>query len=122
MEELRDIKPNLAVPDPNLWIYIAILVTVLLVATLLVRKFISKRAKSIEEIVKSKLKALNLEDSKSTSYAVSKYGDILAKSDEQKSKLKELNLALDIYKYQENPPKFNTQDIKAIEEFLKDVV
>lgn len=117
MNELRDIKPNLAVPDPLFWSLMGILMVVLIaILVFLMFKFIKK------DKTKLTLKNLDLTKSKSASYIITKYSPNLIKTKEQMAKFQAILEILEPYKYQKTSPNFSKDDEDKIKEFLNGIL
>ena len=113
VEGLRDIKGLINVEDYSLYIFIAIVIISLILLYFIVKKIINyKRVVSPIKIAKKELKNLDLSDSKTASYKLTKYGKLLSEEDFD---------YLEKYKYKKEVIDFLDEDLKKIEGFLNGV-
>ncbi|WP_024954853.1 hypothetical protein [Sulfurospirillum arcachonense] len=110
MEGLRDIKGLISIEDYSLYIFIIIVFLALIVLYFLIKKIVlKKRAKDPIKIAKKELKNLDLEDTKTSAYTLSKYAPLL--SEEDFAYLKK-------YKYKKNIEEFSNEDLEKIKRFI----
>jgi len=108
VEELRDIKGLIEVEDYSLYIFIAIVVISLVILYFIIKKLLSLKP-SLQKKAKKELKNIDLSDSKTASYKLTKYGKIL--KDEEFEYLEK-------YKYKKKVKEFNKDDLEKIKGFL----
>ena len=102
MLEIHDIKPIVQIPDFTIYIYYGLIVTSFLFF-LVILYFIFKLFKK-KEISKEKeyfiiLNNIDFNDTKKSSYLISKYGRLLAKSEREKRLIDDIHHSLELYKY-----------------------
>lgn len=115
VENLRDIKGLIEIPDYSLFLFVGVVLFSILFLYY-AYKFLKSRKKRVlskEEIARRELKNLDLNDSKSSAYKFSKYARYLdSKIDTS---------FLQKYKYKKNVSSFEKADRKKIEKFLENV-
>ena len=110
VEELRDIKGLMSIEDYSLYAFIVLLAISIIVFYLIIKKIINiKTLVSPEKKARAILKNIDLNDSKLTSYKISKYGNFLTKDSFE---------YLEKYKYKREKIGFTDEDLKKIKEFL----
>jgi len=110
MEGLKDIKGLIQIEDYSLYIFIFLILVCLIFFGFLIKKILDyKRVISPLKKAKLQLKNLDLSDSKTTAYKLTKFGKIL--SDEDFSYLEK-------YKYKKEVISFLDEDIEKIKGFL----
>jgi len=93
MIEIHDIKPIVAIPDISIFIYYGLfwlLFIVLCIVGYFLYIFLKPKEKSLESIWYGKLQKIDLQDTKNAAYAISKYGQLLAKDERQVRLIEEL--------------------------------
>jgi len=110
VEGLKDIKGLLVVEDYTLYIFIVLVIICLILLFLLVKKLMQyKRVPSLEKVAKKELKNIDLDDSKSSAYLISKYGYLFSEESFE---------YLEGYKYKKEVTNFSTEDLEKIKRFL----
>jgi hypothetical protein len=110
LDGLKDIKEIVSIPDYSAYLFTMIVISMLVIFYFIIKKVLRyKRVILPIEIAKKELKNLDLSDSKTTAYKITKYGRIL--KDEDFSYLEK-------YKYKKVVIKFLKEDLKKIEGFL----
>ena len=129
LQNLKDIKPPVEVPDHSLWLLLAIAAAVVVAVVLLgvwyFRRVPKRRKRGADpiEIAKSKLKKLDFTDAKEAVYTFDEYFPVLAKdSEELKREFEELQNRLDRYKYKREVPPLERDDIEAIRGMIEKVL
>jgi len=115
MIEIHDIKPIVAIPDISIFIYYGLfwlLFIVLCIVGYFLYIFLKPKEKSLESIWYGKLQKIDLQDTKNAAYAISKYGQLLAKDERQVRLIEELHDELSFYKYKKNITEELTPNIK----------
>jgi hypothetical protein len=102
VEELKDIKGIIEVPDYSLWILLSIIMGVILCLFLLIY-FLKNRRKrrkklTLEQIAMKNLKEINFEDTKSAVYTFSEDFQYFI-NDTNKESFENLQKELEIFKY-----------------------
>ena len=102
-DQLRDIKPLLAIPDSSYYIYwgLIIFVSLLFVAILffVIKKFWDNRKLNLAKGYVEKLKALDWSDTKRSAYEATHYARLLATDERKKELFSQLEPMLEQYKY-----------------------
>jgi muconolactone delta-isomerase len=126
MEELKDIKGFVPVPDDSffhLMLLIGVIGLLLLIGSLLWWWYRQpkrrRRQQSPQERAKEQLKRLNFKDTKSAVYGFSEYAQILSPDNE---KLKTLLERLEIYKYKREVPPLSSHDKEAMQRIIKELI
>ncbi len=129
LQNLKDIKPPVEVPDHSLWLLLAIAAAVVVAVVLLgvwyFRRVPKRRKRGADpiEVAKSKLKKLDFTDAKEAVYTFDEYFPVLAKdSEELKREFEELQNRLDRYKYKREVPPLERDDIEAIRGMIEKVL
>ncbi len=125
MEELKDIKGLVEVPDSSfadlmMLMGAGVMVILLLVAIMLWLKKPKRRRQRATpaEIAKAQLQAINFEDTKESVYAFSEATQIL---DPEHQGIKQLLEQLEQYKYQREIPPLSEEDKKTMKKIIKEI-
>lgn len=122
MDELKDIKPFVEIPDFSLYMVILVGILVILLLVLGVFKvynYFKYAKKSKEAKAKIKLKNLDFSSSKQAAYTITKYAPLLAKNQFHKELLEELLEVLEKYKYKKEVPLMLDEDREKLGLFLE---
>ena len=116
MLEIHDIKPIVEIPDITIYIYyglivLAILFTLFIIYT--IYKIFKAKKTSVEKEYFSTLQNINFENTKESSYLISKYGRLLATNEREKRLIDEIHHSLEVYKYKKDVPQTISTDIKT---------
>lgn len=116
MDELRDIKPLLEIPD-NSYILFVLLASfmVLIVLTLLFilgKRLWEKRKVNMRKVYFERLKTVDWSDSKKAAYEVTFFGRALANEPRIEEIYKQLLPMMTIYKYKKEVPPVNEETLK----------
>ncbi len=129
LQQLKDIKPPVEVPDHSLWLLLAVVAIVVVAAVLLgvwcFRRVPKRRKRGADpiETAKSKLKKLDFADAKEAVYTFDEYFPVLAKdSEDLKREFEELQKRLERYKYKREVPPLAKEDIEAIRAMIEKAV
>ncbi len=121
-EKLVPIKDFVSVSDVSFYIFLALalgLFLLILAGALWLVSAIKNRKKTPIYKAKKILNELDFKDAKKSSYAISKYGFILAQNDLSKEFLVELNKRLEKYKYQKTVPNMSQEDRAEFVKFME---
>ncbi len=115
MLEIHDIKPIVQIPDFTIYIYYVLIVASFLFF-IFILYFIFKLFKK-KELTKEKeyfaiLNNIDFNNTKETSYLISKYGRLLAKSEREKRLIDDIHHSLEAYKYKKNIDNEISPDVK----------
>lgn len=118
MQELRDIKGLVEIPDYS-WLYILIIAFVVIVIVFLVYRYLSRPKYtyiklSPKELAFNELKSINLDDTKSSVYTFTQNFIYFDDSDE----IKNFVDSLEIYKYKKTVPNLSQSDKEFIQNFV----
>lgn len=119
--KIHDIKPLVEIPDFSLYIFIALilfLVTIFSILGYFIYKII--RNKEVTEQKKSFeiLKNLDFNDTKTAAYALTYHGRVVAATPREKKLLEELISELEQYKYKKVSPSISKETKQQIELFM----
>ena len=122
MEQLKDIKPIVAIPDYSLWYLIIAIIIVLFISFLIVRMlWLSKRGRKpkIDEqkIALEILKKLDFQDSKTTTYRFERYGEVLLNADNA-AQFAQIKTALAQYKYKKHVGDLDSELVQQMKQFI----
>ena len=124
LAQLKDIKGNVAIPDNSLFIFIAIVASILLIITFGLYKYFTriKRSKkpTQNELALKRLKAIDFSNPKAAIYIFSIDGDRFV-NETNKAEFKAIQEALAPYKYKKEIPPFPKELQDRIKEFIKGV-
>ncbi len=123
MEELKDIKPLLEIPDNSYMIFwgLIIFVVLLVLAVLFfaIKKFLEHRRSNLAKKYLAKLHTINWKDAKESAYTATHYARLLA-SDEQREELfAQLEEHLEQYKYKKEVESVDEQTLKQFNLFVQ---
>ncbi len=123
MNELKinDIKDLVIIPDYSFFIYtflliLATLITIIILF-LIVKKFLNRK-KTAYEIAVINLKNIDLEDSKTASYLITKYAKDVLNDDRSKKLYFELSENLENFKYKKEVSKFDKKTLEQFRRFM----
>ncbi len=122
MENLRDIKPLVEIPDVSFYIYLLFIVVVTSLAALLVYfiiKLLSKKKINKEKEILQMLRSMNLSDAKKVAYTFTKYAKFLVKDESRARLYEDLVRKLTKYKYKKDVPPLDEDIKKEIQLFLR---
>lgn len=123
MNELKinDIKNLVTIPDYSFFIYTFLLVLVTLAAIiilfLIIKKFLNRK-KTAYEIACENLKNIDLENSKTASYLITKYAKEVLNDDRTKKLYFELLESLENFKYKKEVAKFDKKTLEQFRRFM----
>ena len=116
MNELRDIKPLLEIPDSSYYLYIGFLIFVGLflfgLLFFLLRKFWFNRKVNIQKVYFEHLKGVNWEDTKQSAYDITYLGRKLCFDQRIEEIYGQLLPMLEQYKYKKEVPAVNSETLK----------
>ena len=125
MLKIHDIKPIVQIPDFTIYIYYSLIVCgILLVLSICfwIYKTITNKKVSKEKEYFDILQNVDFNNAKQTAYMISKYGRLIAKSDEDKMLIEKIYSSLEDFKYKKNIPDKIPEDIKAQYEIFMESV
>lgn len=121
---INDIFPLVDVPDNSAYIFFPLLFAGILSAIFVVRTLYKKfRVRKISR-EKKYIKILNncdFKNAKQSSYQISYYGRLLAKTDKEKETLKEIVSELSLHKYKKDIPEISEEIIEQFHMFLNTI-
>ncbi len=125
LNQLKDIKPNVAIPDSSLYYLLAIIAALIAILALGAFFFYKAWAKKQRRLKKSSrykgleaLKNIDYSQTKEAVYNFSKYAQMLA-SNEQKEELSKILQELQKYKFKKEIEPLEPKDKKAMQDFIK---
>ncbi len=126
LEQLREIRDLVPIPDLSFYFFIgAILIGLLFfgaIGYMLYRRFYNRRKADIRKKVLERLRHVDFSDPKKAAYEITKYGRYLATDDRSKKLFEQLLPRLEKYKFTPNPPPvFDAEDIKYYDLFTESV-
>jgi lipopolysaccharide export LptBFGC system permease protein LptF len=117
MNQLKDIKPIVAISDNSLVYLLIIVFIAILIAIFFYWKTSASRRNDKRKIAAQKLQNLDFSDSKKTAYSFKKYAEYLCNHD-NKDQLKQINQALMQYKYKKQVAELDPVLIEKIKDFI----
>ncbi len=125
IEKLRDIRALETIPDISLYYFIGLILIVLVfiiaAVVMLWRFYKNKKNYDLKQKVFKRLLTIDFSDSKKAAYEITKYGRYLATEQRSKKLFEQLLPKLEKYKYIQNPPSFDKEDIKYYDLFVESV-
>jgi len=131
LEQLKDIKPPVEVPDHSLWVLVMIVVVVLLALTLLTvwlyhhfkHKRLRRRGVDPKKVARLVLKQIDFSDTKRAIYTFSEAMPLLIQENEDVQKeFQELLSALEKYKYKKEVPSLTKEDKRRMKQLIRKVL
>ena len=124
MEELKDIKGIIEVPDYSLWILISIIVTIIFFIAITIYFFKNRRKKrkklTLKQIAMKNLKEIDFNDTKDTVYAFCENFQYFI-DEKNKESFEELQKELEMYKYKKEVEKLSEEQINKIKSMIKEI-
>lgn len=124
MEELKDIKGIIEVPDYSLWILISIIVTIIFFIAITIYFFKNRRKKrkklTLKQIAMKNLKEIDFNDTKDTVYAFCENFQYFI-DEKNKESFEELQKELEMYKYKKKIEKISKELEDRIKSMIKEI-
>jgi len=124
MEELRDIKGLVEVPDTSFYYFLGLLglvtIIVMIVAVLIYKQVMKKEAMTQQKLAIKELGNFEFGDAKESAYHFSHLAQY-AVDKEQTQKLQEILEALEVYKYQKEVPELDSTLKAKMQSFIEEV-
>ena len=124
MEELKDIKGIIEVPDYSLWILLSIIVCVIFSLVLAIYFFKNRRKKrkkpTLKQIAMKNLKEINFDDTKGAVYSFCENFQYFI-DEKNKESFEQLQKELEIYKYKKEVEKLSEEQINKIKSMIKEI-
>ena len=124
MEELKDIKGIIEVPDYSLWILLSIIVCVIFSLVLAIYFFKNRRKKrkkpTLKQIAMKNLKEINFDDTKCAVYSFCENFQYFI-DEKNKESFEQLQKELEIYKYKKEIEKLSEEQINKIKNMIKEI-
>lgn len=119
LERLYDIETIVEIPDFSLYIFISLAIFLALLVAIAIWKLLyRKKIDSKKERALKILKNLELDKTKESAYAISRFGKYLVYDDRSVDIYNSLLSRLEKYKYKKEVESFDEETIKNIELFL----
>ena len=124
MEELKDIKGIIEVPDYSLWILLSIIVCVIFSLVLAIYFFKNRRKKrkkpTLKQIAMKNLKEINFDDTKCAVYTFCENFQYFT-NEKNKESFEKLQKELEIFKYKKEIEKLSEEQINKIKSMIKEI-
>ena len=124
MEELKDIKGIIEVPDYSLWILLSIIACVVFCLIILIYFFKNRRKKrkkpSLKQIAMKNLKEIDFDDTKSAVYSFCENFQYFI-NEKNKESFEELQKELEIFKYKKEIEKLSDEQRNRIKSMIKEI-
>lgn len=127
LDQLKDIKPPVEVPDHSVWLFLAITAALLITvgaAVWLLRKRPGRRRRRIDPVkaAKLRLKEIDFKDAKEAVYVFDEFFPVAAEGDSELIReFQALFPALEKYKYKKEVPPLAREDREKMEKLIKKV-
>ena len=121
IEKLKDIKPNVIIPDNSLVILLSFIFVLLIIGTLVYlffKKLKRRKKPTLKEIKLKELKALDFSDDKEVAYKFTTDAYLFL-DDKNKDKYEEIVKKLEPYKYKKDIPAMPKELKSSIKEFIR---
>ena len=124
MEELKDIKGIIDVPDYSLWILLSMIVCVIFSLVLAIYFFKNRRKKrkkpTLKQIAMKNLKEINFDDTKCAVYTFCENFQYFI-DEKNKESFEQLQKELEIYKYKKEIEKLSDKEKNRIKNMIKEI-
>lgn len=124
MEELKDIKGIIEVPDYSLWILLSITTGILLFLILAIYFFINRRKKkkklTSKQIAMKNLKEIDFDDTKNAVYSFCENFQYFIDEKNEES-FEKLQKELEIFKYKKDIKKLSDEQKNIIKSMIKEI-
>ena len=124
MEELKDIKGIIEVPDYSLWILLSIIVCVIFSLVLAIYFFKNRRKKrkkpTLKQIAMKNLKEIDFDDTKSAVYSFCENFQHFI-YEKNKEAFENLQKELEIFKYKKEIEKLSDEQKNRIKNMIKEI-
>ena len=124
MEELKDIKGIIEVPDYSLWILLSIIACVVFCLIILIYFFKNRRKKrkkpTLKQIAMKNLKEINFDDTKCAVYTFCENFQYFI-DEKNKESFEQLQKELEIYKYKKEIEKLSDEEKNRIKNMIKEI-
>ena len=124
MEELKDIKGIIEVPDYSLWILLSIIAFVVFCLIILIYFFKNRRKKrkktSLKQIAMKNLKEIDFDDTKSAVYTFCENFQYFI-YEKNKEAFENLQKELEIFKYKKEIEKLSDEQKTKIKNMIKEI-
>ena len=124
MEELKDIKGIIEVPDYSLWILLRMIVGLLLCLIFAIYYFKNRKKKrkrlTSKQIAMKNLKEINFDDTKGAVYSFCENFQYFIDK-KNKESFEQLQKELEIYKYKKEIEKLSEEQINKIKNMIKEI-
>ena len=124
MQELKlhDIKDIVEIPDNSIYYFSGLVFLIILALVILgwmVYKFLKRRHEiDMQKAYMKNLLELDLGQTKESAYALTMYGDLLDKDEQQEDQYAHLIEALEAFKYRKEVETFDQHTLDKIQKFL----
>ena len=124
MEELKDIKGIIDVPDYSLWILLSIIVCVIFSLVLAIYFFKNRRKKrkkpTLKQIAMKNLKEINFDDTKCAVYTFCENFQYFI-DEKNKESFEQLQKELEIFKYKKEIEKLSDEEKNRMRNMIKEI-
>lgn len=124
MEELKDIKGIIEVPDYSLWILLSIIVGLLLCLIFIIYYLKNRRKKrkkpTSKQIAMKNLKEIDFDDTKGAVYTFCENFQYFI-DEKNKEAFEQLQKELEIFKYKKEIEKLSEEQINKIKSMIKEI-
>ena len=124
MEELKDIKGIIDVPDYSLWILLSIIACVVFCLIILIYFFKNRRKKrkkpTLKQIAMKNLKEIDFDDTKSAVYTFCENFQYFI-DEKNKESFEKLQKELEIFKYKKDIEKLSDEQRNRIKSMIKEI-
>ena len=124
MEELKDIKGIIEVPDYSLWILLSIIACVVFCLIILIYFFKNRRKKrkkpTLKQIAMKNLKEIDFDDTKSAVYTFCENFQYFI-DEKNKESFEKLQKELEIFKYKKDIEKLSDEQRNRIKSMIKEI-
>jgi hypothetical protein len=123
MEQLRDIKPLLEIPDNSYYIYWGLILSaialVVVVLFFVIKKYLEIRRENLAKKYLAELHSIDWRDAKESAYKATYYARELATDDRRRELFEQLVPMLDRYKYKKEVDSVDEDTLKRFNLFVQ---
>ena len=124
MEQLRDIKGLVEVPDYSFYYLLGLigvlLIIMLIIGTIIYKKLTQKAPMTQQKMAMELLKKFEVTDAKRSAYEFSHLAQY-AVNDDQRQQLESLLKELEVYKFKKEVPELDSQLKERLQTFVKEL-
>ncbi|MEA1913748.1 MAG: hypothetical protein U9N30_00390 [Campylobacterota bacterium] len=122
--QIHDIRGIVEIPDWSFGLFLALCFTVIVILALIVYlifNYIKKKKNTVRKEYYSILQTLDLNDTKTAAYSITKHGSLLAQTQREKRLIAQLNAQLEEHKYKKSVSSFDDSIKNQFQIFMESI-